>query len=235
MAVRTLRSGALAFAEEIVRPMFTFLLVIHALIAAALVTVILMQRSEGGGLGMGGGPAGLMTARGAADFLTRATSVLATLFVVMAFVLATVASMRNSAGKIDTSLQNQGTPGTITAPLPAALPATGIPMMGAPAATPATAPQPAPAEAAPAPKPVRVAPTASSLKTIDTGKVTANSGNIGIGGVSGGSSAHKAAAPVVTPPTPAPAPAAAKPVPTLNLAPPAPATTAPANGSIPQP
>ena len=125
MAVRTSRSGALAFAEEIVRQMFTFLLVIHALIAAALVTVILMQRSEGGGLGMGGGPAGLMTARGAADFLTRATSVLATLFVVMAFVLATVASMRNSAGKIDTSLQNQGTPGPITAPLPAALPATG--------------------------------------------------------------------------------------------------------------
>jgi preprotein translocase subunit SecG len=231
LAVRTSRSGALAFAEEIVRQMFTFLLVIHALIAAALVTVILMQRSEGGGLGMGGGPAGLMTARGAADFLTRATSVLATLFVVMAFVLATVASMRNSAGKIDTSLQNQGTPGPITAPLPAALPATGIPMMGAPTA-PATAPQPAPAEAAPAPKPVRTAPTAASLKTIDTGKVTSNSGSIGIGGVSGASSTHKAATPAVTPPAPTPTPAATKPVPTLNLAPPAPAA---ANGSSPQP
>ena len=37
-----------------------------------------MQRSEGGGLGMGGSPSGLMSARGAADFLTRATAVLAT-------------------------------------------------------------------------------------------------------------------------------------------------------------
>jgi preprotein translocase subunit SecG len=210
--------------------MFTFLLVIHALIAAALVTVILMQRSEGGGLGMGGGPAGLMTARGAADFLTRATSVLATLFVVMAFVLATVASMRNSAGKIDTSLEHQAAPGPITAPLPAALPATGIPMMGAPATAPAptvpTATAPVPT---PAPKSVRTAPTAASLKTIDTGKVTSNSG-IGIGGISGGTT-HKAATSTLTPPAPAPAPAAAKPVPTLNLAPPAPA----ANGSSPQP
>ena len=44
------------------------------MIAAALVGVILMQRSEGGGLGMGGSPSGLMSARGAADFLTRSTS-----------------------------------------------------------------------------------------------------------------------------------------------------------------
>jgi preprotein translocase subunit SecG len=216
--------------------MFTFLLVIHAIIAAALVTVILMQRSEGGGLGMGGGPAGLMTARGAADFLTRATSILATLFVVMAFVLATVASMRNSAGKIDTSLEHQAAPGPITAPLPAALPATGIPMMGAPAAAPTipTATAPAPTEA---PKPTRAAPTAASLKTIDTGKVTSTSGNIGIGGISGAphSVPHKVPAPAPVVSTPAPAPAAAKPVPTLNIAPPAPATTAPANGGTPQP
>ena len=47
--------------------MFSFLLVVHAIIAAALVTVILMQKSEGGGLGMGGSPSGLMSARGAAS------------------------------------------------------------------------------------------------------------------------------------------------------------------------
>ncbi len=57
--------------------MFTFPPVVHAIIAAALVTVILMQKSEGGGLGMGGSPSGLMSARGAADFLTRMTSILA--------------------------------------------------------------------------------------------------------------------------------------------------------------
>ena len=52
--------------------MFTILLVLQILVAAGLVAVILMQRSEGGGLGVGGSSSGLMTARGAADFLTRA-------------------------------------------------------------------------------------------------------------------------------------------------------------------
>ncbi len=83
--------------------MFTFLLAVHAIIAAALVTVILMQRSEGGGLGMGGSPSGLMSARGAADFLTRATATLAALFVGMSIVLAFYAASRRSQ-TIDTSL-----------------------------------------------------------------------------------------------------------------------------------
>lgn len=84
--------------------MFTFLLVVHAIIAALLVTVILMQRSEGGGLTTGGSPSGLMSARGAADFLTRATTVLATLFIVMSISLAFIAASRHST-TIDTSLQ----------------------------------------------------------------------------------------------------------------------------------
>ena len=82
--------------------LFTFLLVLQAIIGAALVTVILMQRSEGGGLGMGGSPSGLMSARGAADFLTRATTVLAALFVVMSIVLAVLASTVHG-GRIDAS------------------------------------------------------------------------------------------------------------------------------------
>ena len=56
--------------------MFTFLLIVQTLVAASLVAVILMQRSEGGGLGVGGSSSGFMTARGAADFLTRSTSIL---------------------------------------------------------------------------------------------------------------------------------------------------------------
>ncbi|PTS76490.1 preprotein translocase subunit SecG, partial [Sphingomonas sp. HMWF008] len=63
--------------------LFQFLLVVHAVIAAALVGVILVQKSEGGGLGMGGSPAGLMSARGAADFLTRATSILGASFIIL--------------------------------------------------------------------------------------------------------------------------------------------------------
>ncbi len=83
--------------------MFTFLLVVQAIIAALLVTVILMQKSEGGGLTTGGSPSGLMSARGAADFLTRATSVLAAAFVIMSIGLAFVAATRQSS-TVDTSL-----------------------------------------------------------------------------------------------------------------------------------
>ena len=75
---------------------FTFLLVVHALVAATLVGVILMQRSEGGGLGMGGSPAGLMSARGAADFLTRATTVLAAAFIGLSILLAFLAASQHA-------------------------------------------------------------------------------------------------------------------------------------------
>lgn len=85
--------------------MFIFLMVVQALIGAALVGVILVQKSEGGGLGVGGSPSGLMSARGAADFLTRSTAVLATLFVVLAIVLAALAVREGSGESVDTSLQ----------------------------------------------------------------------------------------------------------------------------------
>lgn len=84
--------------------LFIFLMVVQALVAAALVAVILMQRSEGGGLGVGGSPSGLMSARGAADFMTRSTAVLATLFVVLSIALAVLAVGTTSGRKMDTSL-----------------------------------------------------------------------------------------------------------------------------------
>lgn len=111
--------------------MFTFLLAIHAIIAAALVTVILMQRSEGGGLGMGGSPSGLMSARGAADFLTRATTVLATLFVGMSIVLAFYAASRRTES-IDTSLARSA-PAPVQDAVPNT-PADAAPFQGAAAA-----------------------------------------------------------------------------------------------------
>ncbi|MGQ0588946.1 MAG: preprotein translocase subunit SecG, partial [Sphingosinicella sp.] len=61
--------------------MFQFLLIVQTLVAVAMIAVILMQRSEGGGLAGGGSPSGMMSARGAADFLTRSTTILAILFV----------------------------------------------------------------------------------------------------------------------------------------------------------
>ena len=84
--------------------MFTFLLIVQTLVAAALVGVILMQRSEGGGLGVGGSSAGLMTARGAADFLTRATAVLGAAFIILSIVLAAIAGVSRESVKVDTSL-----------------------------------------------------------------------------------------------------------------------------------
>lgn len=108
--------------------LFTFILVVQAIIAAALVTVILMQRSEGGGLGMGGSPSGFMSARGAADFLTRATTVLATIFVGLSVVLAFIAATRHSASTVDTSLV--GTTAPVTSGTPTQ-PATDDPLAGA--------------------------------------------------------------------------------------------------------
>lgn len=91
--------------------LFIFLTVIQALVAAALVGLVLVQRSEGGGLGVGGGsPGGLMSARGAADFLTRTTKWLAVIFVALAIVLAAVAVDATTGRELDDSLQRTATP-----------------------------------------------------------------------------------------------------------------------------
>jgi preprotein translocase subunit SecG len=94
--------------------MFTFLLIVQTLVAASLVGTILMQRSEGGGLGVGGSSSGFMTARGAADFLTRSTAVLATIFIILAILLAAIAGIGRKPATIDTSLANQFAPVTPT-------------------------------------------------------------------------------------------------------------------------
>lgn len=90
--------------------MFEFLLIVQALIAIALILVILMQRSEGGGLGVGGSSSGFMTARGAADFLTRSTAVLGGLFIILSIVMAAYAGASRQPAKIDTSLANTAAP-----------------------------------------------------------------------------------------------------------------------------
>ena len=97
--------------------LFIFLMVVQALVAALLVIVVLLQQSEGGGLGVGGSPAGLMSARGAADFLTRATGILAALFVALSIALSALAVSTSGASKIDTTLDRR------IAPAPGAVPA----------------------------------------------------------------------------------------------------------------
>lgn len=73
--------------------MFQVLIVIHIMIALALVGVVLVQRSEGGGLGIGGsgGMGNFMTARGTTNLLTRTTGILATAFMVVSLALAIIA------------------------------------------------------------------------------------------------------------------------------------------------
>ena len=70
--------------------MQTVLIVIHLMVVIALVGVVLLQRSEGGGLGIGGG-SGFMTARGAANALTRATGILAIAFFATSLALSLLA------------------------------------------------------------------------------------------------------------------------------------------------
>ncbi len=98
--------------------MLKFLLVVHVIVAISMVGVILMQRSEGGGLAGGGSPAGLMSARGASDFLTRSTTILATLFVLISIALAAIATVNRAPATIDQSLAKK--PGAIQQSDPAA-------------------------------------------------------------------------------------------------------------------
>jgi preprotein translocase subunit SecG len=70
--------------------METVLIVIHLMVVLALVGVVLLQRSEGGGLGIGGG-SGFMTARGAANALTRTTGILAMAFFATSLALSILA------------------------------------------------------------------------------------------------------------------------------------------------
>jgi len=116
--------------------MTTVVIVIHLMLAVALIGVVLLQKSEGGGLGMGGGGmSGFMTGRSTANLLTRTTAVLAAGFFITSMALAYLAGNRQPA--IDTLL-------TRPAPSQSQQPAQ------APANAPATPGQPAPAPAQPA-------------------------------------------------------------------------------------
>ena len=116
--------------------MFTFLLIVQTLVAIVMITVILMQRSEGGGLA-GGSPSGLMTARGAADFLSRTTAISATIFVALSIALAAIAAGERGPRTIDPSLAKQ---------TPASAPARPQPAPVTPGAQPTNPAQPQPAQ-----------------------------------------------------------------------------------------
>ncbi len=123
--------------------MITVLLIIHLFVTLALIGVVLIQRSEGGGLGIGSsqGMGSFMSGRGTANLLTRATAILAALFLSLSMVLA---------------LLNRGTTGVSKSIF-------DLPSSSAPAPSGPAAEAPKPGAAAPAPVPA--APQGPSAPT----------------------------------------------------------------------
>ncbi len=134
------------------------LLVIHVLLAIALIGVILIQRtsSDGGGLMGGGGSSslgGLMTVRGTANLLTRATSILATGFIITSILLTIIAGSSHSARSIADQIPVN----------PPGAPAMPVDQKGQPAPPASGAAPVAPAPATPTPAPAAPAPAAPAV------------------------------------------------------------------------
>ena len=92
--------------------MQTVLIVIHLMIVMALVIVVLLQRSEGGALGMGGGGSGnFMSARGAANALTRTTAILAAAFFATSIGLGILSGVEGGSVLDNIPVQNQPSTG----------------------------------------------------------------------------------------------------------------------------
>jgi len=135
--------------------MESVLIVIHLVIVVARAGGVGLQRSEGGGLGMGSSPSGFMTGRGQANLLTRATAILGAAFFAMSLLLSILAAR----GGKPASVIDQIAPAAPSAPgapnLPASAPnlleqLRGMQNGGAPAAPAPTTPAPAVPAAPPA-------------------------------------------------------------------------------------
>lgn len=155
--------------------------VLQVFLAIGLIGVVLLQRSEGGGLGLGssGGAGSFMSVRGSANFLSRATAVLAALFMITCLILALMAKPSQAPRSIlDTPASTTSapitTPAPVTTPAPAAeVPALPVPVPGekpeagvtlpsSSAPSPTTPSATAPATTEPAPAATPQAPAAAA-------------------------------------------------------------------------
>jgi len=75
-------------------------LTVHLILALLLIGIVLLQRSEGGGLGIGGGGGNVMSGRQAANALTRGTSILASAFLVTSIALTVIAAQKSAGGSV---------------------------------------------------------------------------------------------------------------------------------------
>jgi preprotein translocase subunit SecG len=93
--------------------MINVIIIIHLLVAVGLVGVVLLQRSEGGALGIGGGGGGgFLTGRGTANLLTRVTAVLAAVFILTSLALAKLAG----GDRVTRSIIDEPSPPAIDSP-----------------------------------------------------------------------------------------------------------------------
>lgn len=145
------------------------LLTINIIVCIALIGVVLMQRSEGGALGMGGGGGGFMTARGAGDLLTRTTWILFSIFLIISLALTILTGRMGAGNSVVDRLKLDGLDSKTlnVAPLPAGptapAPTTTVPAPASAAPAAIEAPTPtisAPAPAVSTPKPAAKAPAA---------------------------------------------------------------------------
>ena len=181
----------------------TILLILLIFVAASMVGVILMQQSEGGALGMGGGPSGFMSTRGVGDLLTRTTAILAGVFFLLCIVLTVVSGRAHHGQSVVDRLKIDALSPEALQPKKPLLPPPGS--VTAPALLQAPAPEVHTAPAAPAAAaPTRTVITRSAPTTIVPSRP--------IGGAS---------APLLSAPAPSAAPPAAAPTP------------APANTTVP--
>ena len=135
------------------------LLSLNVLVCLALIGVVLLQRSEGGALGGGGGPTGLVTTRGAGDLLTRTTWVLFSMFLILSLSLTLLGGRERSSQAIlnrlklqsinpdtltkrPTNAAGEATPGEAAPPPVQAPPAAPRPSVRLPSSTSAPAPAP---------------------------------------------------------------------------------------------
>lgn len=145
--------------------LLNILLVILVIDCVALTGVILLQRSEGGALGMGGGPSGIFTARGAGDLLSRTTAILATVFFVLSLGITLLAGhgrgassvterMRVNPIDLDALAKQPGAseaPAASSAPTAPPLPGSAPPLPQSAPPLPTQAPRPTLRAAAPPP------------------------------------------------------------------------------------
>jgi preprotein translocase subunit SecG len=96
--------------------MQTVVIVVHLMIVATLIATVLLQKSEGGGLGVGGG-AGFMSSRGTANLLTRTTAVLAVGFFITSLFLSWLASYNRAPSSILGNPASQSQPAGATVPI----------------------------------------------------------------------------------------------------------------------